>query len=186
MQHVVSATAGVATVVFGVTFVLAGITDAIGSRVTAVAILMSLTVAVAAIVLAANRQRAVPGTISYSGVVSDWARSLVIVLGAVLTTWFASFYIVALLISLAEHQLLPVAFGGTLLEARREAGAMSIVGLVWLGFQFAWMVQVGLQIHRNGIGRGVDAFRVAFTSFQYGLALSLIALVALFSLGPSR
>ena len=72
-----------------------------------------------------------------------------------------SFSIAFLLVSLAEHRLLPAAFGGALLEIRGGSGGMSIVGAVWFTFQLSWIIPMAVRIHRDGMGQAIDAFRLA-------------------------
>ena len=172
-------------VCFGAIFVLAGLSDAIGSRLAALAILLLVAVATAAIVLAAHRSQVPTSTISKRQLLSDWAWSLTMVLGGLFLSLLPSFSIAFLLVSLAEHQLLPAAFGGALLEVRGASGGMSIVGAIWFTFQLSWIIPMAVRIHRDGMGRAIDAFRLAGLMGVYvSIPLSGMALVVLFLLGP--
>jgi hypothetical protein len=107
------------------------------------------------------------------------------VLGAMLGGFAASFYVLTLLLSMAEHRFLPAGFGSALLAAQRDTDRTSILAVVWLVPQLCWIVPVALRIYRGGMAQAVDAFRLA-ASFGLigGLLLAIIALVALIVLGP--
>jgi hypothetical protein len=66
-------------VCFGAIFVLAGLSDVIGSRLAALAILLLVAIATAAIVFAAHRSQVPTSTISKRQLLSDWAWSLTMV-----------------------------------------------------------------------------------------------------------
>jgi hypothetical protein len=89
--------------------------------------------------------------------------------------------------SLAEHGLLPDRYGRALLELRALYGGMSIVGSVWFAFQMSWIVPVAIRIFRDGLGRAIEAFRLAgVIGVSVGLPLALVAMLAIFLLGPLR
>jgi hypothetical protein len=73
----------------------------------------------------------------------------------------ASFYVLTLLLSMAEHRFLPAGFGSALLAAQRDADRTSILAVVWLVPQLCWIVPVALRIYRGGMAQAVDAFRLA-------------------------
>ena len=165
-------------------FTLAIMSDLVGSGLLAVAILASVGIAVATIVLAAHRRQAAtdPASILY-----DWGRSFAMALGAMLGGFAASFYILTLLLSMAEHRLLPAGIGSALLAAQRETDRTSILAVVWLAPQLCWIVSVALRIYRGGIAQAVDAFRLAVSvGLIGGLLLAITALIALILLGPPR
>ena len=104
----------------------------------------------------------------------------------VVLEFLPSFSIAFLLVSLAEHRLLPATFGAALLEIRGASGGMSIVGAVWFTFQLSWIIAMAVRIHRHGMGQAIDAFRLAGLIGVYAsIPLSGMALVVLFLLGPS-
>lgn len=170
----------------GIIFVLAGMTDVVGSWLAAVAILLVVAAAIAAIVLAAHKGKAAAGTISKIEMLSDWTWSFGMVVGLMAVGFLASFFLTSLLISLAEHGLLPAGFGSTLLGARRASGPESILGLVWVAVQLGWIVPVAVRIYRHGLGQAIEAFRLAgLIGVGVTVPVSFIALAALFFIGPS-
>jgi hypothetical protein len=68
--------------------------------VVLLAILLSVGLTVAALVFAAHRGQVATDTIA---VLSDWARSFAMVLGGMVGAFQASFWIMTLMLSLAEH-----------------------------------------------------------------------------------
>jgi hypothetical protein len=166
---------------FGALVALAVMSDLVGSGQVALAILVSVAVTVAAIVLASHQSRTATDTVS---ILSDWARSFGMALGGMVGGFQASFWIVALTLSLAEHRLLPEAVGSALL---RESDRTSVLAWIWLVPQLSWIVPVALRIYRDGMARAVDAFRPAvFIGLCGGTVLSCMALVVLMLLGPPR
>jgi hypothetical protein len=98
-------------VCFSAIFVLAGLSDVIGSEFAALAIFLLVAVATAAIVLAAHRSQVPKSTVSKQQLLSEWAWSLTMVLCGLFLSLLPSFSIASLLVSLAEHQLLPLPLG---------------------------------------------------------------------------
>jgi hypothetical protein len=165
--------------------VLAGLSDVTGSRLTAALTFSSIAAAVAAVVFASHRSQIAADIEPEPKFLADWAWSVSMVFGAMFSSLLSAFPVMALLMNLAEHQLLPQVVTGALLADRREHGAMTIIGLSWLAFQLVWIVPFAVQTSREGIGRAVNAFGLAyFYGVRFSLAFGLLALLAVMLLGP--
>jgi hypothetical protein len=163
--------------IFGALIALAIMTDLVGSGQIALAILVSAAVAVAAIVLASHRSR---GATDLTSTISDWGRSAGMVLGGMVGGFQASFWIMTLMLSSAEHQLLPQGIGTALLATYPQSDRTSILAAVWLAPQLCWIGAVAVRIYRDRMARAVDAFRSAVSvGLLGGLSVSVMALAAL-------
>lgn len=107
---------------------------------------------------------------------------------ACLGVGFTAFYAVALLLSLADHDQLPLTLGKALIDYRRKSDPMTIVFWVWLGLQLIWMVPAIIQAKRSGAASAMLTARWLAAAVGYGgLVLLVIILLALFAIGhPPR
>ena len=123
---------------FAAVFVWAGLSDVTGSRFLASTIIPAIAIVTAAVVAAAHKSREITEGTTKPNFLYDWAWSNGMVSGGLCCSLIASFAIVALLFSLAEHHLLPLLFSNALLTERDNAGPMRVQGSVWLVLQLGW------------------------------------------------
>ena len=125
----------IAVFCLGIIFLLAGMTDVVGSWLAAVAIFLVVAAAIAAIILAAHRSQAAAGTVSKTETLSDWTWSIGMVVGATAVGFLASFVITALLFSQAEHGSLPA--GAHFLQLAAPQAQRASSG--WSGPRPSWV-----------------------------------------------
>ena len=163
-------------------FVAAFAADASGLGLPAsVALLAMLGGSVAGLVGWARRVRVGKGEAFTTPFLGEAARVCAVVLGALLASAFAAFYVGGLLLALADRGRLPVSLATLLIEVRRSGPPMGIPGVIWLVLTLGWSASFLAAVVRGLAGELVSR---VFYWMLFFLGLAFSALVAIFLIGP--
>lgn len=163
-------------------FVAAFAADASGLGLpVSVALLAMLGGLIAGLVGWARRVRVRKGEALTTPFLAEAARVCAVVLGALLASAFAAFYLGALLLALADRGYLPVPLASVLTEARKSGPAMGMPGVIWLVLTLGWSASFFAAVMRGLAGQLVSR---VFYWMLFFLGLANSALVAIFLIGP--